>query len=144
MRCFLLIFLCTGLLVGFSSSNSADKILGLWELTDKAGKTKFFKYKGKYCGKLIWGKDVVKEDKVSSKKDVKNPNPKLRNRDALGITYIWGLTYEDGEYSGGYVYDPTSGKTYNCKLWFEGTSLKFRGYKGISAFGKTVTYKRLK
>lgn len=140
---FLSLLLCVGLLMGMASS-SGDKLVGLWELSDKSGKTMFFKLKGKYCGKLVWGKNVVKSDKVTSKKDLKNPNEKLRNRDVLGIIYIWGLKYEDGQYTDGYVYDPTSGKTYNCKMWFEGKDLKFRGYMGVSALGKTVTYKRLK
>lgn len=139
----LLFLVClAGVLFGFSST-SGDKILGIWELTDKSGKTKFYKYKGKYYGKIIWGKNIVLSDRKTSKKDTKNPNPKLRSREVIGITNVRGLVYDDGEYTGGYVYDPTSGKTYNCKMWFEGSKLMFRGYKGISMLGKTVVYKRI-
>lgn len=144
MRVLLLLSVCFSLTLSLKSSHSSDKILGLWELSDKSGKTRFLKYKGKYYGRVVWGKDVVKADGKTSKKDTKNPNPKLRSRDIIGITYITGLTFKDGEYSGGYVYDPTSGKTYNCKIWFEGNDLMFRGYKGVSMLGKTVVYRRIK
>lgn len=141
---FVTLLFCAGFLMGLSGSHSADKILGVWELSDKTGKTKFYKNKGKYYGKVVWGKDVVKADGKTSKKDTKNPNPKHHSRDIIGITYVTSLVFEDGEYSGGYVYDPTSGKTYNCKIWFEGDDLYFRGYKGISMLGKTIVYKRIK
>lgn len=143
MRLFVYLLFCSLLLTGTQSSSVEDKILGVWEFTDKSGKTKFYKYKGKFYGKMIWGKDVVKSDKKTSKKDTKNPNPKLRNRDILGITFIKGLVYKDNEYTDGYVYDPRTGKTYNCKMWFEGKKLMFRGYKGFSLLGKTVEYRKL-
>lgn len=143
MRVLLLLSVCFCLTMSLKSSHSSDKILGLWKLTSSTGKTKFYKYKGKYYGKIIYDAKYLKKDGKTSIKDTKNPNPKLRGREVVGITCIRSLKYEDGKYSGGYVYDPGTGKTYNCKMWFEGKKLMFRGYKGISIFGKTLEYRKL-
>ena len=38
-----------------------------------------------------------------------------------------GLKAVKGEYSGGKIYDPGNGKTYNCSMKVEGNVLKVRG-----------------
>jgi uncharacterized protein (DUF2147 family) len=49
-------------------------------------------------------------------------------------------TWEDGE-----IYNPKEGKTYSCKITFdEKDKIKVRGYIGISLFGKTVYWTRVK
>jgi uncharacterized protein (DUF2147 family) len=50
----------------------------------------------------------------------------------------------DNVYSGGTVYDPKNGKTYSCKMTLDGNSLNIRGYIGISLFGRSVTWTRVK
>ena len=47
-------------------------------------------------------------------------------------------------WSGGTIYDPEEGKTYKCvmKLADENT-LNVRGYIGVPAFGRTVTWLRV-
>ena len=55
-----------------------------------------------------------------------------------------GFTYQaDGRWVGGRIYDPNSGKTYKGTIrQVDGNTLKFRGYVGISLFGRTETWKR--
>lgn len=136
----ILTVMTTALLFGFSKSvaqnplNEADKILGVFWSPKKDAKIEIYK-RGKYFyGKSIWV--------MSPRKDNKNPNVKLQKREILGIELLANFIYNDGEYSGGTIYDPESGKTYNCKMSLNGNSLKVRGYVGISLFGRTETFTR--
>ena len=56
-----------------------------------------------------------------------------------------GLTRKGSEYSGGTIYDPGNGKTYNCSMKVEGDLLKVRGSldkKGL--IGRTMDWHRVK
>ncbi len=45
------------------------------------------------------------------------------------------------EYSGGTVYDPKSGKTYDCNITVKSSKeLSIRGYIGVSLFGRTTIW----
>ena len=61
-----------------------------------------------------------------------------------GMEILWGLTREDGAWTGGRVLDPESGKIYKARaeLADEGQKLKLRGYVGVSLFGRTQTWQR--
>ncbi|MCK9461650.1 MAG: DUF2147 domain-containing protein [Proteobacteria bacterium] len=75
-----------------------------------------------------------------------NPNPRcyrcpgaLRGKHVVGMTIINGLAQDGGEWSGGTIIDPESGKTY--KMYIQvingGKKLKVRGYLGIALLGRT-------
>jgi len=76
--------------------------------------------------------------------DAKNPDPDLRARKLVGLEIFRGFGYDgDGQWSGGFIYDPNSGKTYRCKLKLvDRETLKVRGFIGISLIGRTETWKR--
>ncbi len=76
--------------------------------------------------------------------DVRNPDPKLRDRALIGLDIFSGFRYDgDGRWSGGFIYDPNSGKTYRCKLkLLDRDTLKVRGFIGISLIGRTETWHR--
>lgn len=132
------------LLISFSAAfiapkttQAQDQILGIFWTPKKDGKIELFRVGQTYFGKLIWGK--------ANKKDLQNPNPALRNRELVGTMILFDFKYDDGEWSGGKIYDPESGKTYSCKIWLEqsGRILKAKGYIGISVFGRTETFERV-
>ena len=54
------------------------------------------------------------------------------------------LKYSDGVWEDGTIYDPMSGKTYDCTMKIKdgGKSLDIRGYIGVSLFGRTSTWTR--
>lgn len=70
----------------------------------------------------------------------------FKNQTMAGMRAIWGLTEKDGEWKGGKVLDPDSGHVYRCKLSVspDGEHALVRGYLGISLFGRTQTWNRLK
>jgi len=124
----------------------ADKICGNWESIDGEVKLRFqiFKQEGKYFGRLLWASNMFESDGKTAKKDFKNPNKTLKTRSRQGIVNITNLKYDNGEYKGGKLYNPSDGDTYslNAKLESE-NGLSFRGYLGLSLLGKTMKFKRI-
>ncbi len=84
------------------------------------------------------------KDPDRPKTDVKNPDASRRGRALVGLEIFSGFTYGgDGEWSGGFIYDPNSGKTYRCNLKLvDRNTLKVRGYIGIALIGRTEIWKR--
>ena len=82
------------------------------------------------------------------RKDVNNPDSSKRSRTIEGIDFVSDFTYNEknNKYEKGKIYDPSSGKTYDCymELNSDGT-LKVRGHiPGIKFLGKTQTWRRYK
>ncbi|WP_431241430.1 DUF2147 domain-containing protein [Flavobacterium sp. P21] len=119
-------------------------IVGVWESDKKDVRMEFFKDGANYSAKLLWGNLVVERDGITSKKDSKNPDTRLKTRNILGIISLTGLEWNGKEYTNGKIYDPPSGDTYTCKAWMEDGKLHLRGYLGISLLGKTVIWHRYK
>ena len=69
----------------------------------------------RYFGKII----AVRPASVD-KKDTKNPDKSLQDRKLLGLEILSGFKFDgDDTWKDGKIYDPESGKTYSCKMWFE-------------------------
>jgi uncharacterized protein (DUF2147 family) len=116
--------------------NTAYQITGLYWSPKKDAKIEIYKKEDKYFGRSVW---------VSNpRKDTKNPEFNLQAREVLGIELLRDFTYDNGGYKGGKIYDPESGKTYDCKMSLVGDDLKVRGYIGISLFGRTEIFERIK
>ena len=121
--------------VAQSTVNPADKIIGIYWSPKKDAKIEIFKKGDKYFGKSVWSS--------TRRKDLKNPDESLKKRDLLGVELLTNFTYGDNTYNNGKIYDPNSGKTYDCKISFNGINLKVRGYVGISLFGRTAILERV-
>jgi len=130
------------LLFAFSTAFSQTRVTTAYQITGvywspkKDAKIEVYKKADKYFGKSIW--------LSNPRKDVKNPDLSLQARDVLGIELLTDFTYDNGGYKGGKIYDPESGKTYDCKMSLVGDDLKVRGYIGISLFGRTEIFERIK
>jgi uncharacterized protein (DUF2147 family) len=121
-------------------AQSADKIVGTWLNEEKDGKIEIYKAGSKYNGKIVWGKELYEPDGKTSRTDRKNPDEKLKGRKLEGLVILTNFTYDDGEWKGGKIYDPKSGKTYSCVMRFKGSNLEIRGYMGVSMFGRTTIW----
>ena len=124
-------------ITAFSQAN-ANKILGVWLTEIKDGKVEIYKKGSKFYGRIVWMKEP-NDEKGQPQTDNKNPDESLKPRQILRMDIITGLVYEDGEWSGGNIYDPKSGDTYDCKIWLEDGKLKLRGYLGWFYDTKTWT-----
>lgn len=133
------IFFCTGLL---AATGSADDIVGIWLSSNGQGKIQIYKEGDQYFGKLYWMKEP-NGPKGNPKLDVNNPDPSLRNKPLLGSVILKHFKYDDGEWSGGRIYDPQNGKEYKSYIKLKDPqTLSLRGYIGISLLGRTEVWKR--
>jgi len=121
-----------------------DKIIGLWEVGSGKARIKVTKYGDKYGGKIVWLRDPL-DEKGEKKVDKNNPEETKRTMPLLGLNNLLGFSYkEKGEYSGGTIYDPENGNTYNCVINLEDeNTIQVRGYIGVQLFGRTDTWKRV-
>jgi len=100
------------LAVAQSNQTIADNIIGTYWSPKKDAKIEIYKKGNKYFGKPIW--------LLIEKKDLNNPNTSLRERALSGIELFTNFLYKNGTCEDGKIYDPESGKTYDCKLSFNG------------------------
>jgi uncharacterized protein (DUF2147 family) len=139
------LLLITGIIIFLTGMTSAtDSIIGKWESVDKEYTWEFSKSGETYIAKLITSKDALEADGKTFKKDLKNPDPKPKNRSLQGIIFITGLKYDDGTYIEGKIYAFGGGSFYDCKATVDGNKLYLRAYKGYSMFGKTIEFNRVK
>jgi uncharacterized protein (DUF2147 family) len=119
-------------------------IVGVWKDGQGKGQVQIYKHNGKYYGKIIWlknPKDVNGKPKV----DRKNPDVTLRNKPVMGLVMLKDFKYDDEEWSGGRIYNPSDGKEYKAYMKLKDrNTLAVRGYIGISLLGKTDTWIRVR
>lgn len=137
MRKTLGIIICLFLFQQASFANTnADVIVGEWISEAKDGKITIFKQGERYFGKVSWGK--------TPGKDVKNPDARFRNRDLVGSVILKDFVFKGNSWENGTIYDPNSGKTYDCILTVKDNNhkLDIRGFVGAAMFGRTSTWSR--
>ena len=109
-----------------SISTYAQDVVGKWKLEDGTAIVEVYKQGDVFNGKIVWLQNPTEPDGTPAK-DENNPDAKLRSRQLLGLNMLSGLKKDGGEYTGGNIYDPGNGKTYNCSMKVEGDVLKVRG-----------------
>lgn len=111
-----------------------DACLGTWEVEQKSAKVYIFKQSGKFFGKITWLKRPNEPNTGKAKVDRHNSDPALRSRPILGMVIVKNMTYDpaEKEWKNGTVYDPNSGRNYECTMWMPNAKeMKLRGYWGI-------------
>lgn len=127
----------------------ADDILGVWMNEDKDAQVEIYKDNGKYFGKIVWLLNPIDEETNKPKLDDKNEDVSLRDRPVMGLLLLKDFVFDgDDEWEDGTIYDPKNGKTYSCYMEFEDeddmSTLKIRGYIGISLLGRTTYWTAVK
>lgn len=133
------------LINAFALDNKPDAIVGIWLTGEKSGHVEIFKKGDKYYGKLAWIKEPTNAD-GSEKKDINNPKENLRSRPIKGLVILREFSFEgQNVWEDGKIYDPQSGSDYSCKMTLKNNNtLEVRGYIGLSVFGRTDTWTRVK
>lgn len=142
-----ILFLVAFLFLAFQAAAQADKVLGFWLTEEKDAQIQIVKSTdGKYNGTIVW-LDEPFEDDGSIKVDDENPDPKLQKRTIMGLPLLKNFVYDSNgkEWQDGTIYDPDSGNTYDCYMWFEGDQnvLKIKGYiLGMRFIGRKAEWYR--
>ena len=123
----------------------SQSVIGKWKtIDDETNKPKsiveIYEKSGKIYGKVIEITELEHKKKVCS-----NCTGDDKNKPILGMIVIKGLLKEGIEYNSGKILDPKNGKLYKCYITLEtNDKLKVRGYIGISLFGRTQYWYRVK
>ena len=123
---------------------SAQSPVGVWKnLDDEDGKEKshieIYQQNGKFRGKVVKLLPAATVTKCNSCKGDK------KGKDLLGMDILWDMKETGKVWDGGQILDPKNGKEYNCKIECDGTEkLKVRGYVGVSIFGRTQVWYKVK
>lgn len=138
-------FVVALLLFGLSAFGQvkADDLIGVWLTSGKEpAKIQIYRSGEKYYGKIVWLKNPFEGGK--SRVDARNPDKSKRTQPIVGLIILKGFEFDGGdEWEDGNIYDPESGKTYNCYLSLKDkNNLKVRGYIGISLLGRTEWWTR--
>jgi uncharacterized protein (DUF2147 family) len=129
----------------FTITIQSQTVIGKWKtIDDETNQPKsiveIYENKGKIYGKVIEIIEPEHRNKVCS-----NCSNDDKNKPILGMTIIKGLVKDKTEYSAGKILDPKNGKLYKCYITLETKDkLKVRGYIGISLFGRTQYWYRIK
>ena len=137
------IFVCMTVMLA-SLATYAQDVVGKWKLEDGTAIVEVYKQGDAFNGKIVWLQNPTEADGTPAKDD-NNPDAKLRSRQLIGLNMLSGLKKTGTEYSGGSIYDPGNGKTYNCSMKVEGDILKVRGSldkRGL--LGRTMDWFRVK
>lgn len=145
------LILALALPTALKAQSKADKAVGYYlTFDDETGKEKsqiriYKASNGKYAGEIVWLKEP-RDANGKEKLDKSNPEDKLKSRKLIGLQILKDFTYDasEDEWSGGTIYNPTSGKTYNSYMKLEGKKMQVRGYIGKAwmGLGKTATWIR--
>ena len=142
MRTFFLILLTLVFSTAFAQKQT---VIGKWKsIDDETGKElgiiHIYEEGGKIFGKVL---DIINpkdRDKLCN-----NCLGEDKDQPILGLIILKGLSKDGHEYSGGKILDPKHGKYYKCYINLENENkLKVRGYIGISLFGRTQYWHRVK
>ncbi|MCF6364706.1 MAG: DUF2147 domain-containing protein [Bacteroidales bacterium] len=126
----------------YSQKNYSD-ITGVWLTPKNRSAIKIIEKDNICYGQIVWQKEP-NDQNGNPKKDINNPNPKLRHKPLTGLVIMKNLKYEKNENClKGTIYNPESGNTYKIKVeLLNPETLKVRGYIGFSFIGKTSVWKK--
>lgn len=139
----------SGAAVEGALSAKADRVAGLWLTEDRDAHVRIERVNGHYQGTIVWLKepDYPADDDQGMggrpKVDRENPDRSRRETSIIGLLIVKGFRFHDDEWQGGTIYDPNNGKTYKCRMWFEGETLRVRGYFGFSLLGRSESWTRV-
>jgi uncharacterized protein (DUF2147 family) len=128
-----------------ASSVQHNGIIGKWRtIDDETGKpisvVEIFESHGKFYGNVVEIFDPKSRNKTCTECEGTD-----KNKPIIGLQVIKGLRKDGKEFNGGKILDPKYGKLYKCSIELENTDkLKVRGFVGISLFGRTQYWQRVK
>jgi uncharacterized protein (DUF2147 family) len=136
-----------GTLLIVQAASSTPTAVGVWRQVDDTGKVgalvTITEDRGVFVGRL--SRLFLDSGDDPNPICEKCPGDKL-NQPLLGLVFIEGMKQSGLDYDGGTILDPETGKVYSARMSLSpnGTSLTVRGYLGLSIFGKSQTWTRVR
>ena len=144
MKALLILLLISSTIFRATASGNPDAILGVWANSSNKGHIEIYKHQGKYYGRIIWLQNPV-DHTGKPKVDKANQREEAKERPILGLVTLRDFCYDEDQWKDGKVYNPGDGKEYNAYMKMKDyKTLMLRGYVGISLFGKTEVFTRIR
>lgn len=140
-----------GAFPGVGFGGGGDAIIGIWNTPDNDAKIEIYRCGMEYCGRISYLEETTypPDDEGGMAGlpmvDRYNPDPHLRTRSLVGLTFLEGFIYMgDNSWDSGRIYNPENGKFYKARISLaaDGDQLLLRGYWGVSLLGRTETWVR--
>lgn len=123
----------------------SEALIGLWEPSNGKVRVKIEKIADKYYGKIVWLREPIDPATNAPKVDKNNPDASMQKVPLKGYRILKDFVFDENkEWSGGTIYDPENGSTYDCVIKLkDDNTLDIRGYIGVKTFGRTDVWKRV-
>ena len=110
----------------------AASVMGEWLAPAGDAKARLTPCGAGVCGAIVWLKRPNDPATGRPVTDTHNPDPAQRARPVVGMRFLNGFRPDgDNRWTGGHIYDPKSGKTYDSKQSLDGKGdLKLEGCVG--------------
>lgn len=137
------------LLFALPADAAADRVVGVWLTAEGKAQVRIERVGDRYQGAIQWLKEPLypADDPQGMagrpKVDRENPAAAERSRPIIGLRIVAGFRFDGEEWRDGTIYDPENGKTYKCRMWFDGETLRVRGYIGFSLLGRSQDWTRV-
>jgi len=128
-------------------------IVGDWLVESRDAVIRIEQVGDQYQGHILWqlhdtyGPEDGPALKGKIVTDRNNPDPALRGQPLTGLVLLTGLRFDPAseKWKDGRVYNADNGRTYNCLVRMLGPNrLQLRGYVGISLFGGSTVWSRVR
>jgi uncharacterized protein (DUF2147 family) len=138
------LLVCSACVLPAAASARPASPVGLWQPLDGAGRPlgliRIFESNGLYYGRIepsSTGED--RSARCTRCRDDRHDQP------IIGLVLLRHLRPQNGEYVGGDILDPDTGRIYGCTLRLTdgGRQLIMRGFLGISLLGRSQTWRRV-
>jgi hypothetical protein len=138
------LLVCSACVLPAAASARPASPVGLWQPLDGAGRPlgliRIFESNGLYYGRIepsSTGDD--RSARCTRCRDDRHDQP------IIGLVLLRHLRPQNGEYVGGDILDPDTGRIYGCTLRLTdgGRQLIMRGLLGISLLGRSQTWRRV-
>jgi uncharacterized protein (DUF2147 family) len=140
-----LVLLLVSAMAGIAHAHtaSAEAPEGVWLVNGEAA-VQLFECNSLLCGRILW-LQAPRDSRGQLKRDTRNPDPTLRQRELCGLTVIRDMrSTGPNHWDEGWFYYPDSGKTYNIKMELTSSdALVARFYLGMSFVGETKILRRV-
>lgn len=98
---------------------------GLWQTETNGGQVRIERCGNAICGTLVTSEAIRANP---AQRDVRNKDEAQRGRTLRGLRMLWGFTGGPTEWTGGSVYKPDNGNTYNGTITMvNDNTLRLRG-----------------
>ncbi len=130
----------------WSTAAGADGATGIWWNAAKTVQVEIRQEADRLSGRIVWLREPL-DEAGRPKRDLRNPDPALRDETVLGLEVLTGLRphhKRENVWFGGTAYDANRGRRYRCTVKrVDADRVWVRGYVGIPLLGRTEWWTRV-